>query len=124
MRKYREIGIREKKWIETLLNVNFLGRDILINQFSEAEVYSEQGYSYISIKTRIKKDVEKYPYDVRVPIEMHAFQLGSAPIVFLLHVIDGVIDELEVLTADSSRIDVDSISVETVEYVVNKKVEI
>ena len=57
MRKYREIGIREKKWIETLLNVNFLGRDILINQFSEAEVYSEQGYSYISIKTRIKKEL-------------------------------------------------------------------
>lgn len=53
---------------------------------------------------------------------MIVFQNSTAPIVFLLHVVNGVIDELEIITADSTQIDVDSIQLEKVEYEVNQEV--
>lgn len=59
---------------------------------------------------------------MRVPVEMRAFQQSSAPIIFLLHIINGIIDELEILTADSAQIDTDNIELERVEYEVNQEV--
>ena len=53
---------------------------------------------------------------------MIAFQNSTAPIVFLLHVVNGVIDELEIITADSTQIDADRIQLEKVEYEVNQEV--
>ena len=53
---------------------------------------------------------------------MIAFQNSTAPIVFLLHVVNGVIYELEIITADSTQIDADSIQLEKVEYEVNQEV--
>ena len=40
----------------------------------------------------------------------------------MLHVVNGVIDELEIITADSTQIDADSIQLEKVEYEVNQEV--
>lgn len=47
---------------------------------------------------------------------MRAFQQSSAPIIFLLHIVNGIINELEILTADSAQIDTDKIELERVEY--------
>ena len=66
---------------------------------------------------------ERYPYPVRVPVEMRAFQKESAPIVFLLHVVNGFINELELVTADSSKIDMETIELDKVEYVINEAVK-
>ena len=75
-----------------------------------------------SLKFKIEGEIEPYPYLVRVPVEMRAFQTSTAPIVFLLHVVNGVIDELEIITADLTQIDADSIKLEKVEYEVNQEV--
>ena len=53
---------------------------------------------------------------------MRAFQQPSVPIVFLLHVVNGLIDELEIITADSTQIDANNIILEKVEYEINKEV--
>ena len=53
---------------------------------------------------------------------MRAFQQSSAPIIFLLHIVNGMIDELEILTADSAQIDADQIELERVEYEINQEV--
>ena len=82
----------------------------------------EEGYSFISLKFKTE-NTNRYPYPVRVPVEMRAFQKNSAPIVFLLHVVNGFIDELELITADSSKIDSASITLDNVEYVVNEQVK-
>lgn len=58
---------------------------------------------------------ERYPYPVRVPVEMRAFQKEFAPIVFLLHVVNGFINELELVTADSSKMDMETIELDKVE---------
>ena len=119
---YRNINEKEQKWINSLMNVEFQGRDILLKQFSKAKIIYDQEYAFISLKFKIEGEVEPYPYSVRVPVEMIVFQNSTAPIVFLLHVVNGVIDELEIITADSTQIDADSIQLEKVEYEVNQEV--
>ena len=119
---YRNINEKEQKWINSLMNVEFQGRDILLKQFSKAKIIYDQEYAFISLKFKIESEVEPYQYSVRVPVEMIAFQNSTAPIVFLLHVVNGVIDELEIITADSTQMDADSIQLEKVEYEVNQEV--
>lgn len=104
------------------MDVEFRGRDILLKQFSKAKIIYKQEYAFISLKFKIEGEIEPYPYLVRVPVEMRAFQTSTAPIVFLLHVVNGVIDELEIITADLTQIDADSIKLEKVEYEVNQEV--
>lgn len=120
---YRNLNEKERQWVRSLLNVEFQGRDILLKQFSRAKIVYKQEYSFISLKFKVDCKAELYPYHVRVPVEMRAFQKSAAPIVFLLHVVNGIIDELEIITADSAQIDVDNIQLENVEYVVSQEVK-
>ena len=119
---YREINEKEQEWIDSLMNVEFYGRDILLKQFSKARIINKQEYAFISIKFKIEGEIEPYPFQVRVPIEMRAFQKASAPVVFLLHIVGGVINELEIFTADSTQIEADNIELTRVEYEVNQEV--
>lgn len=119
---YRKLNEMEVYWIDKLMNVEFQGRDILLQQLSKAKVAYRQEYAYISIKFKVEGDIELYPYHVRVPIEMIAFQRLSAPIIFLLHIVNGVIDELEIITADLAQIDMNSIELERVKYEINQEV--
>lgn len=106
------------------MDVEFRGRDILLKQFSKAKVIYKQEYAFIFLKFKVEGEIEPYPYRVRVPVEMRAFQNSAAPILFLLHIVNGVIDELEIITADSTQIDADNIQLEKVEYEVNQEVAI
>lgn len=54
---------------------------------------------------------------------MRAYQNESAPIVFLLHIIDGFLDELEIITADASEIKPKYIEFDKVEYDIDKDVQ-
>lgn len=113
---YRELYGKEQIWLSKLFDVEFKEKSILLSQISSANIICKQEYSFLSLKFSFTKEVTPYPYPVRVPVEMHAFQQSSAPIVFLLHVISGYIDELEIFTSDLTRIDVDNIKLENVEY--------
>lgn len=121
---YRELYEKEQKWIDSLLAVDFKGKDILLKQISKAKVTYKQEYAYISIKFFLEGATELYPYQVRVPVEMRAFQKSSAPVVFLLHIINGIVDEVEIITADASLINADNIGLERIEYEINKEVQI
>ena len=119
---YRNLNNTEKEWLEKLLNVDIKDRDILMRQISDAHISHEKEYSFISLKFERIDSLEKYPYSVRVPVEMRAYQDRGAPVVFLIHIIDGIINELEVFTADSSEIKEEAISLEAVEYEINDEV--
>ena len=103
------------------MDVEFQGRDILLQQLSKAKIIYKREYAFISIKFEVEGEIEPYPYHVRVPVEMRAFQQSSAPILFLLHIVDGIIDELEILTADATQIDTDHIELERVEYEIDQE---
>lgn len=119
---YRELNEKEQQWIDSLMNVKFQGRDILLRQFTKARIVYKQEYDFISIKFKIEGEIEPYPFHVRVPVEMRAFQQASAPIVFLLHIVGGIINELEIITADSTKIEADNIELARVEYEINQEV--
>lgn len=121
---YRQIGKKEEQWIKKLMSVDFKDKDILIKQFSEAKILYKKEYDFISMKFKIDKRVKLYPYDIRVPVEMRAIQNKTAPIVFLLHIIDGIIDELEIITADSTPINDEKMELNKVVYEVNERVRV
>lgn len=114
--KKRKLNAKEKLWLNKLLEAKFKGKEIIIQQLENTEIFCEENYSYISINFYVENFIEKYPYEVRVPVEMRAFQKNSNPIVFLLHIIDGFVNELEVFTADLSKINGKDISLDNVEY--------
>ena len=119
----RDLNNRELEWINKLLSVNFMGREILKKQIAKSQIVFEQNYDYVSIKFLLKETLEHFPYKVRVPIEMRAFQDNSSPILFLLHVVNGLVFELEILTADSSKININAISLDKVKFEINKEVK-
>lgn len=113
------IELQKKEWFNKLLEAEFKGKDIIVHQLENSNVIYEENYSYISIKIHVNEDFEKYPYEVRVPVEMRAFQKNLAPIVFMLHIIDGLVNELEIFTADLSLIDAKNISLDNVEFIID-----
>lgn len=119
---YRDLNENELQWIKILLNVNFKDKKILQNQIKDAKVLPLYDYAFISLKFKTDKSVNKYPYRARVPIEMIAYQKETAPIMFLLHVIDGCIDELEIILADLSQMDYKCIELHNVKYNIDKEV--
>lgn len=119
----RDLNNRELEWINKLLSVNFMGREILKKQIAKSQIVFEQNYDYVSIKFLFKATLEYFPYKVKVPIEMRAFQDNSSPILFLLHVVNGLVFELEILTADSSKININAISLDKVTFEINKEVK-
>jgi hypothetical protein len=112
---------KEIQWIYKLLSVDFASKEILLKQINNATAIFSEDFSFASVKFSVESSTDKFPYNIRVPVEMRVFRNGSAPIIFLLHVIDGYVNELEILTADSSKIDLDSIEFEKVEYDINKE---
>ena len=122
MKTYRPLNEQEMKWIKKVLDNEFLGKEILLEQVSQSQVSVEKERGYVSIIFEVSGNVEQYPYTARVLVEMHAFQEAEAPIVFLLHVIDGLVNELEIYSADGSDIHVSTISLDRVEHVMDEEV--
>ena len=108
-------------WLNKLLSVNFLGRDIIDKQLSGAEYKVQGKHEYISVKF-IANSFEKYPYGVRVPISMQAKQDDGNIVDFLLHVINGFVDEMEIYNMDLTEIYGD-FSLDDIVHSVNKKVQ-
>lgn len=120
---YRNLYESERYWMEKLLEAEFKEKEILIEQILKAKVAFEQGYEFISLKFKVEAST-KYPHTVRVPVVMRVFQKNVTPIIFLLHVINGYIDELEIIAADLSKIELSTIELDKVEYEIDEEVEI
>lgn len=118
----RKLNKLESFWLENLLSVNFKGKDILKNQIADSNIIFDNFLSCISIKFINNSTTEKFPFNVRVPVAMTAYQKNSAPIIFYLHVIDGFINELEVFSADSAVFGMDSVNLENIEFKIDKEV--
>jgi len=108
-------------WIRRLLCVDFKGKEIIEQQIKYAKFSIEEKYAYISIKFSKGDCCELFPYNVRVPVEMRVFQEQKAPIVFMIHIIDGYTNELEIITADSSQVNLYGLRYQKVEYEINRE---
>jgi hypothetical protein len=98
----RQLTGEEKKWMDLLLGVNFKGGEILREQVAKCKVTGICNCGCKSVRILPDHSVRIYPYKIRVPVEMTAIQSNDIPVHFLLHVIDGYLNELEVFSADSA----------------------
>ena len=101
----RKLKPAESAIIESLLREPFPGRDELRAQIACAQVKPVESYrdNYGSLEFEVAA-APKAPVRVRVPVDAVALDADGVPIEFLLHVVDGVVKELEVVKADGSPI--------------------
>lgn len=117
----RKLTDLEMKWLEVLLSYPFEGRSVIKEQLMTATVISEntyiseEFYPYISLKfgTRSKK---RFPFKERVPVQMLAIQSTGDSIDFMLHVIEGYIDELEIYSTNGNAIIPKKIEMNNIKY--------
>lgn len=98
---YRQPTTYERQVIERLLEVNFLGQNVIFEQINSSLVtkIDENGSLKFNVKIRAKANVKQ-----RVPIEAECEDVDGVTIHVLLHVVDGIVDELEIYKDDSSLV--------------------
>ncbi|MBF0786550.1 MULTISPECIES: hypothetical protein [unclassified Streptococcus] len=111
----RKLNQLELTWFKLLLKPFFDGKEIIATQLREAVVISEISEPIISLKLQTTSNVV-FPYEERVPAQMLVFQPDGDSVDFLLHVVDGFIDELEVYSTSGKSISPNSILLEDIRY--------
>lgn len=96
----RDFNKFEKSIIEELLSKPFQGRDILLEQLNNAKVNGQCTCGCLSVTISVSQESRKFPFKARIPVEINVVQ-QEVPVMILLHVVEGYINELEILRADS-----------------------
>lgn len=103
--EFRNLTKREKEILDLMLKSNFSGRDELLKQVACSKVRAIKEYNdnwgslEFLVRTDIKADVKE-----RIPVQATAYDEDNVPIQMFLHVVNGKIDELEIVKADKSLI--------------------
>ena len=103
----KQLEKREIFWLVNMLQREFPLKEQFISEINESKVSREQTDYYISITFDRKSQLVQSKVSSSIPIEMVIHQEGSAPMLFLLHTKMGHVSELEILNADSSRLNLD-----------------
>jgi len=102
MTSYRPLSDWERRIIlRLLLEAPFAGRDNLLSQVENAIARSIDEDGSISLKCSL---AQKARVATRIPVEGEAQDSDGVTIHYLLHVVDGEINELEVYKDDSTRV--------------------
>ncbi|MBF0776977.1 hypothetical protein BVE84_08285 [Streptococcus azizii] len=112
---FRKLNQLELKWFKLLLDSFFEGKEIIATQLEDAVVVAEILEPIISLKLKTTSKLI-FPYEERIPAQMLVFQPDGDSIDFLLHVVDGFIDELEVYSTSGKSISPNSILLEDIRY--------
>ena len=97
----RPLSQLEREYLDRLLSAEFTGRAELIEQVRSARVRTIDSDGSIQIEphtTTLATVVN------RIPVEAEATDEDGVPIYFLLHAVDGRVQELEIYKADGSLI--------------------
>lgn len=101
----RVLEAHERAVVEQLLRQPFDGRDQLRMQLSAARVIAERGRDSRTLRfERTGGEMPRAPTALRVPVEGQAVDDDGVPIAVLLHVVDGLIEELEIFRVDGRPI--------------------
>ena len=106
----RDLHAHERALIEQLLRPPFAGRDEIRYQLATARVRAEDSGDTRTIRFKLAlEDVRRACVSVRVPVEAEASDEDGTPIAVLLHVVDGLLDELEIYRVDGQPIQRDDL---------------
>lgn len=100
----RELSKVEQDVLSRLLSAEFQGSQTLRIQASKVKV-TEECKDCLTIGLEVPQD-NSLRADVRwtIPVEAEGLDLDSVNIHFLLHVVDGFLDELEIFREDLSKV--------------------
>ena len=100
-KKFRPLSEDEAALIKRLLTAEFAGKTEIERQIASASVreIDEDGSLEFRVRSTTKAPVER-----RVPVEGEAEDSDGGGVHVLLHVIDGLVDELEFYKEDGSRV--------------------
>ncbi|MFW6238260.1 MAG: DUF6984 family protein [Halanaerobiales bacterium] len=120
----RKLRANELKWIKYMFDKEFPEKKVLQEQIKESYIKPNYNNNFISLKFYITSDLKKFTYtNIRVPVEMRVYERDNdVPIIFILHVIEGFINELEIYKADSSEI-IDKFSFDGLEIIINSELK-
>src|SRR5436190_20284344 len=97
----RELTLSEKQLLEKLLEPDFPGRDELRSQLARSKVrtlHEDGSMQFVDVEGPTASVVE------RIPVEATYDDGDGIPILVLLHVIDGKLNELEIVKFGDSPI--------------------
>jgi hypothetical protein len=99
----RELNANEHGILNKLLSAEFRGRSELVVQLKECKAIpagddDNYGSIYLVPESKVMADVTS-----RVPVEASYADLDGGSIEILLHVVEGLVHELEILRSDGSE---------------------
>jgi len=99
--KYRPLSSYERKILDRLLEADFQGRNQILEQLNKCLVRTidKEGSLEFHVQTDLKTEVKR-----RIPIEGEVEDADEVMIHVLLHVVNGVLTELEFYKDNSSPI--------------------
>lgn len=102
---YRDLTINENAILNVLFEKDFPGRDDLLRQVKQSKVKTIREYNdnWGSLEFQVDTDIIAKT-DSRVPVQAMSNDIDGIPIQLFLHVVNGKIDELEIVKADNSPI--------------------
>lgn len=101
----RSLQAHERALIEQLLRPPFDGRDEILSQLATARVVAVgEGDTRTLRFGPARSDVPRARTVLRVPVEAEALDDDGVPIAVLLHVVDGLAEELEIYRVDGQPI--------------------
>jgi hypothetical protein len=116
----RDLTGEERRWVDRLLSGDDPALAVLRAQMAAARVTGRCTCGCPTVTLRVPESLPRFPGEQRVPVEMQVNDVDGEPILFMLHVVDGYAQELEVLRADlkpvHGRVNVEAATV-TVNYV-------
>lgn len=100
-KQYRTLDSREQAILDVLLAGPFPGRDEIRRQLetSLVSVIDEEGSLEFEVPGGVVANVER-----RIPVEAETHDEDGVPVRVLLHVVDGLVRELEFYKADGSKL--------------------
>lgn len=122
----------EQKWLSIIWDISFPYKKQMQRQIEVAKLSREYTPYYKFLNFDVPKNLPPLPHLYRVPIEVWVHHKDEdeydetekiiAPTEFLLHVIDGYVNQLEIYNADSSNMELNNICKGRREYKLNFKI--
>lgn len=107
--------------VEEVIAPDFPFKEIIKNQISSANTFRETYFDYMLIHFEIDHDLPKYPFPKRVPVSMQYYFKKSPPIDFLLHIVNGYVNALEIMNVAGEELIFNKADVSKITFIYHNK---
>lgn len=102
--EWHELTPAERELLQRLLSVDFTGRDALLEQLSHARGRWVEGSGLPALRLEVPERASAAHVTGRVPVEGKGRDADDSDVYFLLHVVDGKANEVEIFRPDGNPV--------------------